>query len=183
MDRTAWIAIALATIGLVASMAWEQRQAAEARVKFLQQQAILAAQATPTPQATQSAGPAAASSNLASQLPADQNPRQEQPEHDETLKSEVAELSFSNNKGGLVTVGLLKHSAEQGLPVQLNTDLTPAIGAITQNPNKCKDTASVLSTNPDGGTATLKRAAADGLEVTKVYTLAKQAGLKDDYQI
>jgi YidC/Oxa1 family membrane protein insertase len=183
MDRTAWIAIALATIGLVASIAWEQRQAAEARVKFLQQQAILAAQATPTPQATQSPGPAAASSNLASQPPADQKPRQEQPEHDETLKSEVAELSFSNNKGGLVSVGLLKHSAEQGLPVQLNTDLTPAIGAITQNPNNWQDTGYVLSTNPDGGTATLKRTTADGLEVTKVYTLAKQAGLKDDYQV
>jgi YidC/Oxa1 family membrane protein insertase len=183
MDRTAWIAIALATIGLVASIAWEQRQAAEARVKFLQQQAILAAQATPTPQATQSPGPAAASSNLASQLPADQNPRQEQPEHDETLKSEVAELSFSNNKGGLVTVGLLKHSAEQGRPVQLNTDLTPAIGAITQNPSNWQDTGYLLSTNPDAGTATLKRTAADGLEVTKVYTLAKQAGLKDGYQV
>ena len=56
MDRTAWIAIALATIGLVASIVWEQRQAAEARVRFLQQQAILAAQATPTPQATRGSG-------------------------------------------------------------------------------------------------------------------------------
>jgi YidC/Oxa1 family membrane protein insertase len=183
MDRTAWIAIALATIGLVASIAWEQHQAAEARVKFLQQQAILAAQATPTPQATQSPGPAAASSNLASQPPADQKPHEEQPEHDETLKSDVAELNFSNNKGGLVTVGLLKHSAEQGHPVQLNTDRTSAIGAITQNPNNWQDAGYVLSTDPGAGTATLKRTAADGLEVTKVYTLAKQAGLKDDYQI
>jgi YidC/Oxa1 family membrane protein insertase len=183
MDRTAWIAIALATIGLVASIAWEQHQAAEARIKFLQQQAILAAQATPTPQATPSPGPAAASSNLASQPPADQKPHEEQPEHDETLKSDVAELNFSNNKGGLVTVGLLKHSAEQGHPVQLNTDRTSAIGAITQNPNNWQDAGYVLSTDPGAGTATLKRTAADGLEVTKVYTLAKQAGLKDDYQI
>src|SRR6202035_1639463 len=129
MDRTAWIAIALATIGLVASIAWEQRQAAEARVKFLQQQAILAAQATPTPQATQSPGLAGPPPTWGSQSPADQKPRQEQPEHDETLKSEVAELSFSNNKGGLVTVGLLNHRAEQGQLVQLNTDRTAAIGA------------------------------------------------------
>ena len=129
MDRTAWIVIALATIGLIASIVWEQRQAAEARVKFLQQQAVLAAQATPTPQATQSPEPAA-SSNLTTQSPADQKQRDEQPEHDETLKSDVAELSFSNNKGGLVTVDLLKHSAEQGHLVQLNTDRAPAIGAI-----------------------------------------------------
>ena len=183
MDRTAWIAITLATIGLVVSIAWEQHQAAEARLKFLRQQAILAAQATPTPQATQSPGPAAASSNLASQPTADQKPHEEQPEHDETLKSDVAELNFSNNKGGLVTVGLLKHSAEQGHLVQLNTDRTSAIGAITQNPNNWQDAGYVLSTDPGAGTATLKRTAADGLEVTKVYTLAKQAGLKDDYQI
>src|ERR1700675_3106086 len=100
MDRTAWIAIALATIGLIASIVWEQRQAAEARVKSLQQLAVLAAQATPTPQPAKSPDPAA-SSNLATQLPADQKPRDEQPEHDETLKSDVAELNFSNNKGGL----------------------------------------------------------------------------------
>ena len=129
MDRTAWIAIALATIGLVASIVWEQRQVAEARVKYLQQQAVLAAQATPTPQAAPSPGPAA-SSNLQTQSSTDQKQREEQPEHDETLKSNVAELSFSNNKGGLVTVGLLNHRAEQGQLVQLNTVRTPAIGAI-----------------------------------------------------
>jgi YidC/Oxa1 family membrane protein insertase len=182
MDRTAWIAIALATIGLVASIVWEQRQAAEARVKFLQQQAILAAQATPTPQPTESPEPAA-SSNQATQSVADQKPREEQPEHDETLKSDVAELSFSNNRGGLVTVNLLKHSAEQGHLVQLNTDRTAAIGAITQNPNNWQDAGYSLSSDPEAGTATLKRTAAGGLEVTKVYTLGKQAGLKDDYQV
>ncbi len=180
MDRTAWIAIALATIGLVASIVWEQRQAAEARVRFLQQQAALAAQATPTPQATPSPGPSA-SPNLSTQSLTDQS--QEQSEHDETLKSNVAELSFSNNKGGLIAVGLLNHRAEQGQLVQLNTDRTSAIGAITQNPNVWQDSGYVLSTDPAAGTATLKRTAAGGLEVTKVYTLAKEAGLKDDYQV
>jgi YidC/Oxa1 family membrane protein insertase len=182
MDRTAWIAIALATIGLIASIVWEQRQAAEARVKSLQQLAVLAAQATPTPQPAKSPDPAA-SSNLATQLPADQKPRDEQPEHDETLKSDVAELNFSNNKGGLVTVDLLKHSAEEGHFVQLNSDRTAAIGAITQNPNNWQDAGYALSTDPEAGTATLKRTTAGGLEITKVYTLAKQAGLKDDYQV
>ena len=108
MDRTAWIVIALATIGLVGSIVWEQRQVAEARIKFLQQQAALAAQATPTPEAT----PAPTTSpDQVTQPLTDQKPREEQPEHYETLKSNVAELSFSNNKGGLVTVGLLNHRA------------------------------------------------------------------------
>jgi YidC/Oxa1 family membrane protein insertase len=182
MDRTAWIVISLATIGLIASIVWEQRQAAEARVKFLQQQAILAAQATPTPLADQSPGPAV-SSNLPTQSLTDQTQRYEQPEHDETLKSEVAELSFSNNKGGLATVALLNHSAEQGHLVQLNTDRTLAIGAITQNPNTWQDSGYSLSTDPGAGTATLKRTAPGGLEVTKVYTLAKEAGLQNNYQV
>ncbi|HTC12621.1 MAG TPA: hypothetical protein VK692_00270, partial [Chthoniobacterales bacterium] len=145
MDRTAWIAIALATIGLVASIVWEQRQATEARVKFLQQQAILAAEATPAPRAVNSPEPAASSSSPIQSL-TDQKPRQERPEQKETLKSDVAELSFSNNKGGLVTVDLLKHSAELGHLVQLNTDRTPAIGAITQNPNNWQDDGYALST-------------------------------------
>jgi YidC/Oxa1 family membrane protein insertase len=182
MDRTAWIVVTLATIGLIASIAWEQRQAAEARVKFLQQQAVLAAQATPTPQATEPPGPQT-SSGLPAQSSTDLKQREEQPEQDETLKSDVAELSFSNNKGGLVTVGLLNHSAEQGQLVQLNTDHTQAIGAITQNPNNWQDSGYALSTDPAAGTATLKKAPAGGLEITKVYTLAKEAGLKDDYQI
>jgi YidC/Oxa1 family membrane protein insertase len=182
MDRTAWIAVALATIGLIASLVWEQRQAAEARVRFLQQQAALAAQATPTPQAAQPPGPKA-SSNLPSQPLTDQKQSEEQPEHDETLKSGVAELSFSNNKGGLVTVGLLNHRAEQGQLVQLNTDRTTAIGAITPNPNNWQDGGYALSTDPAAGTATLTRTDSDGLSITKVYTLAKGAGLKDDYQV
>src|ERR1700759_2298070 len=182
MDRTAWIAIALATIGLVASIVWEQRQATEARVKFLQQQAILAAQATPTPRAANSPEPTA-SPNLPTQSLTDQKPREERPEQQETLKSPVADLSFSNNKGGLVTVGLLKHSAELGHVVQLNTEHTAAIGAITQNPNNWQDGGYTLSTDPAAGTATLQRDMPGGLGITKVYTLAKEAGLKDDYQL
>ena len=182
MDRTAWIAIALATIGLVASIVWEQRQAAEARVRFLQQQAILAAQATPTPQATAAPGPVTPSDSTAPAL-SSKKQHGEVPEQSETLKSAVAELDFSNNKGGLVTVSLLKHNAEQGQFVQLNTDRTPAIGAITQNPNDWEDGGYALSADSEAGTATLKRTAAGGLEITKVYTLAKQAGLQDDYQV
>ncbi len=182
MDRTAWIAIVLASIGLVASIFWEQRQAAEARVKFLQQQAILAAQATPTPQATPLPGPATPS-DLSTKSLTDQGPHEEQPEQDATLKNDVAELNFSNNKGGLLTVGLLNHRAEQGQLVQLNTDHTTAIGAITQNPNTWQDGGYTLSTDSAAGTATLKRTAPGGLEITKVYTLAKEAGLKDDYQV
>ena len=182
MDRTAWIAIAIATIGLVASMYWQQRQMVEARARYLQQQAALAAQATPPPQPAQTPASATPSYPTTQSPVADQS-HQDVPEKDETLKSAVSELHFSNNRGGLATVDLLNHRAEGGQLVQLNTDRTPAIGAITQNPNNWQDGGYDLSTDSAAGTATLKRTIADGLEITKVYTLSKQAGLKDDYQI
>src|SRR5271155_2408266 len=106
MDRTAWIAIILAGVGLVASLVWEQHQAAEARAKFLQQQALLAAQAMPAPSASASQTPEPATSPNATTQPtlADQQAQpqhEEQPEQHETLQSDLATLNFSNNKGGL----------------------------------------------------------------------------------
>src|SRR5215471_19166350 len=183
MDRTAWIAVVLATIGLIASMYWQQHQMAEARAKYLQQQAVLAAQATPaaTPQ-SQTFGPSPLATpptpaqDLAAKIPS-------VPDQVGTLKSDVAELHFSNNRGGLSNVLLLKHSAEEGHFVQLNSGHTAAIGAITQNPRDWQDSGYELSTDPGAGTATLKRTVGEGLEIKKTYTLAKQAGLKDDYQI
>jgi YidC/Oxa1 family membrane protein insertase len=181
MDRTAWIAIALATIGLLASIYWQQRQMTEARAKYLQQQAALAALTTPTPQPPQTA--AATPFSATTQSTVEEQSHPEVPEKEATLKSEVAELHFSNNRGGLATIDLLNHKAEEGQSVQLNTNRTPAIGAISQTPNSWHDGGYDLSTDPAAGTATLKRTAADGLEITKVYMLSKPAGLKDDYQI
>ena len=182
MDRTAWIAIVLATIGLVASIYWQQRQGAEARAKYLQDQAAFAAQATATPQTAQTRG-TPGSPTATTQSPVEEQPRQTVPDKEETLKSDVAHLRFSNNRGGLGTVELLNHRAEQGQFVELNAGRTPAIGAITQNPNSWQDSGYELSTDPTAGTATLRRTTAGDLEITKVYTLSKQAGLKDDYQI
>ena len=178
MDRTAWIAITLAGIGLVASLIWEQHQAAEARARFQQQQAALAALATPkpAPSETPASTPAA---NMGPQEPE----REKQPDREATLQSDLAELRFSNNKGGLATVSLLQHIGEQGRHVQLNTEGAPAIGAVAQNPNIWNDHGYDLSTDPAAGTATLRRTDPNGLEITKVYTLAQQAGLKDGYQI
>jgi YidC/Oxa1 family membrane protein insertase len=178
MDRTAWIAVTLAGIGLVVSLIWEQHQAAEARAKFLQQQAALSALATPkpAPSETPASTPAA---NMGLQQPE----REKQPERQETLQSDLVELRFSNNGGGLATVSLLKHVGEEGRHVQLNTDGAPAIGALAQNPNVWHDSGYDLSADPGAGTATLRRTDPNGLEITKVYTLGQRAGLKDGYQI
>jgi YidC/Oxa1 family membrane protein insertase len=183
MDRTAWIAVIIATIGLLASMYWQQHQMAEARAKYLQQQAVLAAQATPTTTPFSKTPSPAPQTTVASST---QDVPKKVPAISEqvgSLKSDVAELHFSNNRGGLSTVSLLQHSAEQGNFVQLNTDRTTAIGAITQNPKDWQDSGYDLSIDSTAGTATLKQTTSEGLQITKVYTLAKEAGLKDDYQI
>src|SRR5215469_2467662 len=182
MDRIGWIAVIIATVGLLASMYWQQQKMTEARAKYLQQQALLAAQATPSAAPlSQSPSPVAPTpaASPAKELSAKVSPV---PDQVATLKSSVAELQFSNNRGGLSTVSLLQHSAEQGHPVRLNTDHTTAIGAITQNPRDWDDSGYELSIDP-GSTATLRRTTPEGLEITKVYTLAQQAGLKDEYQI
>jgi YidC/Oxa1 family membrane protein insertase len=183
MDRTGWIAVIIATIGLLASIYWQQHQMAEARAKYLQQQALLGPQATPaaTPSIqTPAPAPPAVAASPAQDLSAKVS---SVPDQVATLRSNVAELEFSNNRGGLSAVSLLEHSAEQGNFVQLNTNRTTAIGALTQNPRDWRDSGYELSTNAGSGTAILRRTTAEGLEITKVYTLAKQAGLKDEYQI
>jgi YidC/Oxa1 family membrane protein insertase len=182
MDRTAWIAVVIATVGLFASMYWSQHRMAEERAKYLQQQAVLAAQATPTaPPPTQTATPQTTVPSSDAQDLAGKAPPV--PDQVSTLKSDVAELNFSNNRGGLAKVLLLQHSAEEGHFVQLNSDRTPAIGAITQNPKVWQDSGYDLSTDSNSGTATLTRTTAQGLQIRKVYTLAKQVGFKDSYQV
>src|SRR5215467_12455967 len=109
MDRTAWIAIVLATIGLVASIYWQQHQLADERAKYYQRQALLAAQATP------SASPVPRPQTTATAPSQDLAPKPSLvPDQAAVLKSDVAELDFSNNRGGLSKVSLFHHSAEEG---------------------------------------------------------------------
>jgi YidC/Oxa1 family membrane protein insertase len=180
MDRTAWIVVSLATLGLIGTFFWSMKQN-EANLKYRQLQAEYAkqlAQKTPTDSATPSVIPETA------QASPDQTLASNVPEQIETLKTNVAELHFSNNRGGLSTIDLLTHKAEQGHSVQLNTPSAPAIGAISATPSNGWDDAGYdLTTDTTAGTATLKRQLANGITVTKTYTLAKQAGLKDDFQV
>ena len=175
-DRTTLIVVSLATIGLIASLIWQQQETTKVRAEYERQLASRAAQATPAP--AESATPAP-SPSLAATLPP---PPATTPEKVATLTSNVAEFRFSNTRGGLATIALLTHKAEENRPVELNNDLSPGIGAIAQSPNDWRDAGYELETDSGAGTATLTRETPDHLTITKVFTLAKQAGLKEEFQ-
>src|SRR5215469_7987736 len=159
MDRTGWFFVVLATIGLVISLWWQQQQATELRARQQQQQ--LAQAASPTATAT----PSVAATPVAPAQPVPEQ-RPMVPDQEATLENAVAILHFSNNRGGLSSVELLQHKAENDQPVLLNTPTAPAIGAITQSPNDWNDSGYQLSSDAASGTATLKRSTSENVEIT-----------------
>jgi YidC/Oxa1 family membrane protein insertase len=175
-DRTTLIVVSLATVGLVASLIWQQQESTKARAEYDRQLALRAAQATPATQ--ESPTPAPAPSPNANPIAATPGV----PEKVVTLASDVAEFRFSNTSGGLAGISLLTHKAEENKPVELNNELSPGIGAITQSPNDWRDSGYNLEANSATGTATLSRETADHLSITKTFTLAQQAGLKEKFQ-
>lgn len=171
-DRTTWIAVSLATIGLVLSIYWGQQDAARVRAQAEAQQAL--ANAHPSATAPVSVSP---TPNVAETKPA----TPAVPEKTGTLKSPVAVFQFSNTRGGLDNIILPGHKAEKDVPVRLNSDNAPGIGALTQNPNDWSDNGYELSVDEAAGTATLTRQIAN-IKITKVYTVGKAAGLPDEYE-
>jgi YidC/Oxa1 family membrane protein insertase len=172
-DRTTWIAVSLAVLGLVLSIYWGQQDAARVRAQAEAQQALVNAQPSATPGIVPSPIPHVAEINP---------PAPTVPEKKGTLRSAQAEFQFSNLRGGLDHILLLNHKAEDDVPVRLNTEDAPAIGALTQNPNDWSDNGYELSIDEDAGTAKLTRQLTNQLKITKVYTVGKAAGLPDEYQ-
>jgi YidC/Oxa1 family membrane protein insertase len=183
-DRTTVIVVGLAAIGLIISIVWQQEESTKARLALERQKALAAASAPPAPAPSGTpSNNTAPSAPAGSSLTPPQSPPALVPESTAVLKGPVAELRFSNSRGGLQKISLLSHKAEGDVPVDLNNDQSPAIGAITQTPDSWRDSGYEMTTDQAAGTVTLRRDSPDQLSVTKVYTLATQAGLKDDYQV
>jgi YidC/Oxa1 family membrane protein insertase len=184
-DRTTLIVVSLAVIGLVASIFWQQQETVKAKLAFERQRALAGASVSPNP--TGSTGPSAtASAPSIAAAPATSPTLPDLPAAPETpvaLKGPVSVLKFSNNRGGLQRISLLSHKAEGEQPVELNNDQAPAIGAITQTLDNWRDSGYEITADQAAGSVTLKRDIPGQLAVTKVFTLASPAGLKDEYQI
>ena len=127
MDRTAWIAVVLCAIGLMAWYAYVAKQTQPQRVA-----ATNAPELSPTPVATASAGaPVASPSPHATPLP---TPTAASfPEVTETLRNSDVELQLTNRGGGIARAVLLNHIAEGDKRVTLNSGEHPPIGAMLED--------------------------------------------------
>ncbi|HUE40551.1 MAG TPA: membrane protein insertase YidC, partial [Chthoniobacterales bacterium] len=148
MDRTAWIVVALCTLGLIGWYIYVGKQSQQLR----QQQFAVAG--SPTPPVSVSATPALFPSPAitASATPAPQT-APEFAEKTETLRNDDVELHLTNRGGGIAEAVLLNHIASQDdqRRVVLDSEEQMPIGAIIEQPNTPRLDEFKLSREPDGG--------------------------------
>ena len=173
MDRKAWIVIILcvASLGLwqwayMKYYAPTPEQLAAAK-QVAEEKA--AATASPTP-----AAPAAeAAPAPAAQTPAASEPSV--PREEFKISTKLADFLFVGNEGGIVTAELLGHLGENGSKVFLNIPEAAPIGALSDEPGKpLGGFARAASSAPNE--AVFSKAAADGLEIRKVFRVEENGG-------
>src|SRR5436190_20697346 len=133
MDRTAWIAVILCVIGLVAWEWWVAKQPPRPRPPT-------SAQLSPTP--TPLAGTSPSAVPLTASSPpstATGTPAPEAipafAEKDETLRNDDVELRLTNRGGGIRDAVLLNHLAQGDERDVLNSKEQVPIGAMIEQPN------------------------------------------------
>ena len=149
MDRTAWIAVVLCTLGLIGWYVYVGKQSQQAR----QQQ--LAVPGSPTPSAAPSvtsATPSATPSPAISAVPSPSAAPQFA-EKSEILRNDDVELHLTNRGGGIAEAVLVNHIASKDDPRQivLNSKEQTPIGAIIDQPNAPHLDEFNLSREPNGG--------------------------------
>ena len=148
MDRTAWIVVALCTLGLIGWYVYVGKQSQQLR------QQHLAVAGSPTPPVSVSATPAPFPSPAitASATPAPQT-APEFAEKTETLRNDDVELHLTNRGGGIAEAVLLNQIASQDdqRRVVLDSKEQMPIGAIIEQPNAPRLDEFHLSREPDGG--------------------------------
>jgi YidC/Oxa1 family membrane protein insertase len=173
-DRITWVVVPLAVIGLVLTIYWQQQEAAKVRAQTYANQPVTPPEASATPSRTPL--------GLTAQ-PSPTPAQPEVPEQSASLNSDVAKMDFSNLRGGLTQIELLKYKGEDDHPVILNSDRAPAIGAITRNPSDWGDSGYALSDDQASNSVTLTKDFGNNIQVTKTYTVGKSAGVPDPFQL
>ncbi len=176
MDRTAWIAVALCVIGLVAWQFYMTSHAPRMLPAPSPAPAAEIAQATPTPSAAASIPSATAGAAALAQSEAIQ-PFEEKIE---ALRNGDIELRLTNRGGGIAEVHLLNHKAETGPgDITLNSASRLPIGAIIEDPAAPALPEFAMTRQPDGSVQFER--AAQGVTIRKRFSLPPDAQKKDNY--
>ncbi|HST31474.1 MAG TPA: membrane protein insertase YidC [Chthoniobacterales bacterium] len=180
MDRTAWIAVVLCTLGLVGWYVYVGKQSQQ----FRQQHPATAASPTPSlpasATANTSATPPPAPSPVASATPVAQT-TPEFAEKTETLRNEDVELHLTNRGGGISEAMLVNHLAshDDQQRIVLNSKEQTPIGAIVDQPNSLHLDEFSLIREPDGGIKCERTA--DGVTVRKKFFFPPSSEKKDNF--
>jgi YidC/Oxa1 family membrane protein insertase len=179
MDRTAWIAVTLCTLGLIGWYLYIGKQSQQLKQQHQQQVAVTA---SPTPSVGTSALAAPTSSPVpapaASATPAAQ-PSPEFAEKTETLRNDDVELHLTNRGGGIRDAVLLNHIAQDDQRVVINSKDQPPIGALVEQPNTPRFEEFNMSREPDGGIKCER--SADNIVIRKKFFFPPSKEKKDNF--
>jgi YidC/Oxa1 family membrane protein insertase len=179
MDRTAWIAVTLCTLGLIGWYLYIGKQSQQLKQ---QQQHQVAVTASPTPSVGTSGSAAPTSSPVAapaaSATPVAQ-PSPEFAEKTETLRNDDVELHLTNRGGGIRDAVLLNHIAQDDQRVVINSKDQPPIGALVEQPNAPRFEEFNLSREPDGGIKCER--SADNIVIRKKFFFPPGKEKKDNF--
>ncbi|HJT44758.1 MAG TPA: membrane protein insertase YidC, partial [Chthoniobacterales bacterium] len=177
MDRTAWIAVVLCTLGLIGWYVYVGKQSQQLRHQ------PLAVAASPTPPA--SVGPTSATPPPAPAPSATATPvpsaTPQFAEKTETLRNDDVELHLTNRGGGIAEAVLVNHVASKDDPRQivLNSKEQMPIGAILDQPTVAHLDEFNLSREPDGGIKCER--VGDGVTVRKRFFFPASKEKKDNF--
>jgi YidC/Oxa1 family membrane protein insertase len=177
MDRTAWIAVILCVIGLVAWEWWVAKQTPRPRPPTSAQ---LSPAPTPLAGTSPSAVPLTASSPPAA---ATGTPAPEATpafaEKIETLRNDDVELRLTNRGGGIREAVLLNHIGQGGDRLVINSKDQSPIGAMVEQPNSPKFDEFTLIREADGSLRCER--AAENVTIRKKFFFPPGKEKKDNF--
>ena len=172
MDRTAWIAITLCVIGLVAWEWWT--------VKNAPPRPVAVSSPTPSPLLAGSPSPVPLPLPSATATPATET-APTFAEKTETLRNDDVELRLTNRGGGIREAVLLNLVSQGNERVTLNSNNLPPIGAMLDQPIAPRLDEFILSREPDGGIKCER--AADNVTVRKKFFFPPSKEKKDSFLV
>jgi YidC/Oxa1 family membrane protein insertase len=175
MDRTAWIAVTLCVVGLIAWYIYAGRQMPLARPS-----AVTTSRSPPPSIAEASASAAPYLSPSPVPTPTVVQPAPAFPEKITTLRNADVELRLSNRGGGIKEAVLLKQIAEKGQPVILNSAGDAPIGAMIEQPSSPAFPEFTIS-DTSNSVVQFERTTAEQIVIRKRFFFQRSSEKKDNF--